>query len=173
MLKARKAELGDVPALFQIINHYASERVMLPRTLTDLYQNVWEFTVADRDGKVLGCGALKFYSDELAEIRSLGVAPGLKSQGVGRALVEHLIREAEGYRLKTLFALTVVPEFFAKCGFREVARQALPMKIWRDCVRCEKFFRCDEKAMVLDLRLQPANKIDPCVETMKVCVQPP
>ncbi len=170
MLTTRKAELRDVPALFQIINHYATERVMLPRTLTDLYENVREFTVAEKDGKVLGCGALKFYSDDLAEIRSLCVAPGLKNRGVGRALAERLIREAEGHRLKTLFALTVVPKFFAKCGFREVARQALPMKIWRDCVRCEKFFQCDEKAVVLNLRSQPASEDKSCVQATQVFV---
>lgn len=160
MLTIRKAELRDVPVLFRMINQYAAERVMLPRTLLELYENVWEFTVAEEDGKVLGCGALKFYTQELAEIRSLCVTPGLKSNGLGRALTESLLREAERYRLKTVFALTVAPGFFEKCGFREVARETLPLKVWRDCAHCDKYFQCDEKTMVVDLASRHASKVE-------------
>ena len=91
MLKLRRAELGDVPALFEMINHYAAQGIMLRRTLTELYECVREFLVAEEDGKVVGCGALKFYAADLAEIRSLCVAPGLESRGLGRALTEPLL----------------------------------------------------------------------------------
>jgi len=43
-LTIRKAKLTDVPNIHRLVNHYADERIMLPRTLTDLYENVWEFT---------------------------------------------------------------------------------------------------------------------------------
>ncbi len=152
MAKIRKAELRDVPAIFEMINHYAAERVMLPRPLTDLYECVREFWVAEGEGgEATGCGALKFYNAELAEIRSLCVAPGDQSRGAGRALAERLLTEAESYGLKTVFALTLVPEFFFKCGFREVARERFPMKVWRDCLRCERYFHCQEKTVCLDL----------------------
>jgi amino-acid N-acetyltransferase len=163
----RKAELRDVPALFRMISHYAAERVMLPRPLVELYENIWEFTVAEEDGEILGCGALKFYSAELAEIRSLSVAPGIKKHGLGRALSEEILSEAERYGLKTVFALTVVPDFFEKLGFREVSREVFPSKVWRDCLECPKYSYCDEKALVLELasrrtyatesRLEPAR----------------
>jgi len=151
VFKVRKAELGDVPALFEMINHYAGERVMLPRTLGELYENVREFTVAEENGQVVGCAALKFYSEEIAEIRSLCVAPGLSGGGIGRALTEAVLGEAKRYRLKTVFALTLAPGFFEKLGFREVARETLPMKVWRDCLQCDKYFACDEKTLVLEL----------------------
>ena len=151
MLSIRQAELKDVPALFDMINHYAAEGIMLRRTLTELYECVREFLVAEDDGKVVGCGALKFYAADLAEIRSLCVAPGLNGRGLGRMLTEHLLSQAEGYQLKTVFALTTSPDFFSKCGFREMARERFPMKIWRDCLRCEKYFHCDEKTMVINL----------------------
>lgn len=152
MAKIRKAGLADVPAIFEMINHYAAERVMLPRPLTDLYECVREFWVAEGEGgEVVGCGALKFYNADLAEIRSLCVALGGQSRGAGRALAERLLSEAEGYNLKTVFALTLVPEFFFKCGFREVARERFPMKVWRDCLRCERYFHCQEKTVCLDL----------------------
>ncbi len=168
MLTIRKAELRDVPALFQMINQYAAERLLLPRSLAELYENVWEFTVAEKDGQVVACGALKFYSDELAEIRSLCVASGLKSHGLGRALTEQLLSEAERFGLKNVFALTTVPEFFGKMGFRKVPRETLPMKVWRDCVQCEKYFHCDEKAVVLGLPRRQGKEIAIPAETAEV-----
>jgi len=167
LLTIRKAELRDVPALFKMISHYAAQRVMLPRPRVELYENIWEFTVAEEDGELLGCGALKFYSAELAEIRSLCVTPGIENRGLGRALSEEILSEAERYGLKTVFALTVVPGFFEKLGFREAPRERFPTKVWRDCLECPKYLRCDERAMVLELathsafaaesRLEPAR----------------
>ena len=170
MLNIRKAELVDVPALFEMINHYAAEGVMLRRTLTELYECVREFLVAEEDGKVAGCGALKFYAADLAEIRSLCVTPGLGHRGVGRALTEQLLSEAEQYQLKTVFALTTSPEFFARCGFREMARERFPMKIWRDCLRCDKYFHCDEKTMVIDLPVERPGETGSRADTSEVTV---
>jgi amino-acid N-acetyltransferase len=157
VLTIRKAELRDVPTIFRLVSHYVAQRVMLPRTVAELYENVWEFTVAEDNGEILGCGGLKFYSAEVAEIRSLCVAPGLQKGGVGRGLTESLLREAEHYGLKTVFALTLVPGFFEKLGFHEVPRETLPMKVWRDCVHCDKYFQCDEKTMLLELPARPAE----------------
>ena len=151
LLTIRKAELRDIPSLFQMINHYAEEKTMLPRPLVDLYENVWEFSVAEEDGKVLGCAALKIYSAELAEIRSLCVAPGVSHRGLGKALSNRILAEAERYGLKTVFALTVAPGVFEKLGFREVPRERFPTKVWRDCLQCPRYFQCQEKAVVLDL----------------------
>lgn len=170
MLSIRQAELKDVPALFDMINHYAAEGIMLRRTLTELYECVREFLIAEDDGRVVGCGALKFYAADLAEIRSLCVAPGLKSRGLGRALTEHLLSQAEQYQLKTVFALTTSPDFFSKCGFREMARERFPMKIWRDCLRCEKYFHCDEKTMVINLPAQYASDGESSAEAGQVVV---
>lgn len=168
MLTIRKAELRDVPALFKIISHYAAERVMLPRPRVELYENIWEFTVAEEDGELLGCGALKFYSAKLGEIRSLCVAPGIKNRGLGRALCEEILSEAERYGLKTVFALTLVPGFFEKLGFREVLRKRFPTKVWRDCLQCPKYLQCDEKAMALELAARTAFAAESRLEPARV-----
>jgi len=94
-LNIRKAELRDVPALYKLINRYVVEQVLLPRPLSNLYEDVWEFTVAEEDGELLGCGALKFYSQELGEIRSLCVDAALKAKGVGTLLTGAVMDEAE------------------------------------------------------------------------------
>lgn len=148
----RKAELRDVPAIFDMINHYVLERVLLPRSLTDLYESVREFTVAGTDQRaVIGCGALKFYNQDLAEIRSLCVNPQSQGTGVGRRVMEGLLAEAERHKVKTLFALTQTPEFFSRCGFHEAKRERFPMKVWRDCLRCDRYFRCSEVAVWREL----------------------
>ncbi len=158
LLTLRKAQLSDVPAIFKLVRQYALEEVMLPRPLPELYENVWEFTVAEQGGQVAGCGALRFYSEDVAEIRSLCVDPARKTAGLGRAITQELLWEARSYGAKTAFALTIVPGFFAKMGFYPVERDELPQKVWRDCLQCEKYFRCDEKAMLFDLARLPERK---------------
>jgi amino-acid N-acetyltransferase len=154
----RKARLSDVPALFKLIHQYAKEEVMLPRALPELYENIWEFTVAEKDGRIAACGALRLYNEEIAEIRSLCVDPQQKTSGLGRTVTGQLMREARDLGLKRVFALTMVADFFSKMGFYPVERGALPQKVWRDCLQCEKYFRCDEVAVVFDLANLDADR---------------
>jgi amino-acid N-acetyltransferase len=157
-LTLRKAKLRDAPDIHRLISHYAEQRIMLPRTLTDLYENVWEFTVmAEEEGQMVGCGALKLYSQDVAEIRSLCVDETRKSKGIGREIMEELLDEAEAFGLRTVFALTMAPAFFSKLGFHEVPRERFPTKVWRDCLRCERYTCCNEKAVTLELVDRPTK----------------
>lgn len=165
----RKAKLTDVPNIHKLVNHYAGERIMLPRTLTDLYENVWEFTVvAVEDNQLLGCGALKLYNQDVAEIRSLCVDESVKTKGIGRQIMEALLGEAESFNLKTVFALTVAPAFFEKLGFHETPRERFPTKVWRDCLRCERYTCCNEKAVTLELADRPEKLRDSHIESAEV-----
>ena len=165
-MNIRKAELQDVPALFKLISRYVLKRILLPRPLTNLYEDVWEFTVAEENGKLLGCGALKFYNQELAEMRSLCVDEQLKSKGVGRKLTEALLDEAERYGLKTVFALTVVPAFFEKLGFQKAPRERFPVKVYEDCLGCPKYSCCDEIAVSYELAWRHSEEIAVAVEAL-------
>jgi amino-acid N-acetyltransferase len=148
----RKALMHDVAPILRLINGYATKGIMLPRTEFELSEAIRDFTVAVRGNELLGCGALHFYSPTVAEIRSLAVAEHSKTLGVGRRLVEALTEEAQAYELDAVFAFTYVVEFFNKVGFREVERGLLPLKAWKDCLRCPKFQACDEVAMLKVLR---------------------
>ncbi len=172
LLTIRKARLSDVPAIFQLINFYVQEQVVLPRTASELYEHIWEFTAAEQDGALIGCGGLKFYSAELAEIRSLCVSAEIKSKGVGRAIVESLLREAEESGLKRVFALTTSPGFFSKLGFTEASRETLPVKIWRDCLHCTKYFNCIERTFVLDLPRKAEGVTVPASQPVEVAIAP-
>ena len=168
MLTIRKAKVHDVPGLHRLINHYAAERVLLPRTLADLYENLSEFTVAEEDGALLGCGALKFYDPHIAEIRSLCVEVALKSNGVGRKIAWSLLVEAMHCRLKTVFALTVTPGIFEKLGFQQVPRANFPSKVRRDCLHCERYVACNEAAVALELVPCPTPEAECARETARV-----
>ena len=150
----RKARVSDVGSVYQIINHYATQQLMLPKTHLQLYENLRDFTVAidPRDESViLGCGALHIYWENIAEIRALAVLPKTTQQGVGTLLVRKLIEEAREYGLQQVFAFTYVPKFFARLGFDQVEHSALPLKVYNECFHCPKFNTCDEVAMVLEL----------------------
>jgi amino-acid N-acetyltransferase len=152
VLTTRKAVMRDIPPILEIINGYAAQGLMLPRTEFEMSEAIRDFTVVTSGSELLGCGALHFYSPTVGEIRSLAVTPRAKTQGVGRRLVEALIEEAELYEMDAVFAFTYVTGFFKKLGFDVVERGVLPLKAWKDCLRCPKFHACDEIAVLRILR---------------------
>jgi amino-acid N-acetyltransferase len=148
MTEIRKATLADIPALLALINSYAKGGIMLPRTEFEMAENIRDFEIAIEEGRLVGCGALHFYTPTAGEVRSLAVEPSLKTRGIGRIIVESLEKEARAHHLHSLFAFTYVDVFFRKLGFEEVDRGELPLKAWKDCLRCPKFQACDEIAML-------------------------
>ena len=164
-LTLRKAALGDIHNLLQLINDYAANGIMLPRTEFEMAENIRDFTVAYSGSRLVGCGALHFYTPTSGEVRSLAVDPGLKSQGIGRRIVEALEREAIDNGLHAIFAFTYVADFFRKLGFYNVERGELPLKVWKDCLRCKKFQCCDEIAMLKPLRPHPVLGAGPEPDT--------
>ena len=148
LLTVRKATMRDIRALLELINGYAAEGIMLPRTEFEMSENIRDFTVIYSGSRLLGCGALHFYTPTSGEIRSLAVAPEAKKQGIGALLIEALENEAINNDLDAIFAFTYVVEFFRKVGFHEVDRGLLPLKVWKDCLTCPKFRCCDEIAVL-------------------------
>jgi amino-acid N-acetyltransferase len=151
-LTVRKAVMHDIPPILALINGYASKGVMLPRTEFEMSESIRDFTVVTLREELLGCGALHFYSPSVGEIRSLAVHEHAKTHGVGRRLVAALVQEAQEYELDAAFAFTYVAEFFQKVGFQVVERGVLPLKAWKDCLRCPKFQACDEIAVLRVLK---------------------
>lgn len=153
-IEVRKAAMQDIGPLLDLINGYAAKGIMLPRTEFEMSENMRDFTVAYAGSQLVGCGALHFYSPTVGEVRSLAVGESHKTHGIGRMLVDSLVDEARLYGLDAVFAFTYVPEFFGRLGFGEVERGELPLKAWRDCLRCPKFQCCDEIAVLRVLRPQ-------------------
>lgn len=99
-----------------------------------------------------GFASLKIFNADLAEVRSLIVAPQFRRQGIARAIVNELLGEAKFYGLKSVFTLTYQKEFFERLGFTEIPKDELPaQKIWADCIKCKKFPVCNEIALIYTL----------------------
>jgi amino-acid N-acetyltransferase len=150
-LVVRKARLSDVEAIHQLINSFASQGVMLPKTLLQLYENIRDYTVASDASGFGGCGSLHIYWENLAEIRALAVAPETSHRGIGTLLVKALIEEARSLGISRVFLFTYVPDFFSRFGFAKTEHSSMPLKVFNECFQCPKFNTCDEIAMVMDL----------------------
>ncbi len=148
----RKARLGDARGIYLLIKDYSEEGVLLPRSLSSIYEHIRDFWVYEKEGEIVGCCALQVVWEDLAEIRSFAVRKDMKGYGIGRALIEACLEEARLLGVKKVFSLTYVKDFFEKFGFRVVDKSLLPHKVWSDCVNCVKFPNCDETAVLLELK---------------------
>ena len=148
----RKAKIHDIHQIHSIITHFGELGLLLPRSLSDLYDHLRDYAVFvnERD-EVVGVTALHISWEDLAEIRSLAVLEQYQGKGIGRKLVEFAISEAVTLGIYKIFTLTYQPEFFKRMGFKVVDKKVLPHKVWSDCLKCPKFPDCDEVAMMLQL----------------------
>jgi len=151
----RPARAADIDAMQALIDGYAREDRMLPRAHAFLERALADFVVADdpamHPAGISGCSALASLTPELGELRSLAVIPTAAGRGIGRELVAACVAAARRRGLRRVFALTLVPEFFVKCGFTLTSLARLPEKSAEECPVCPKRFACDEHAMLLHL----------------------
>ena len=147
----RKATVEDVKQIQKLVNHYAKREKMLPRSLNELYENIRNFFVYAEGKKVYGCCALDIDWEDLAEIKSLAVAHSRTGRGIGARLLQDCLRDARKLKVKKVFALTYIPDFFERFGFRIINRKELPHKIWSECIKCMYFPNCKEIAMMKEI----------------------
>jgi len=119
-LLIRQARTSDIKAIRGIIDEYATGRRLLTKETVTLYESVQEFTVAEIDGKVVGCGAVHVLWEDLAEVRSVAVDTTLRGKGVGHGILEVLIKRAAELGVKRIFCLTFETQFFGRHGFKEI-----------------------------------------------------
>ena len=116
----RQAKTSDIKNIRAIIDEYAAGRRLLTKETVTLYESVQEFTVAEIDGKVVGCGAMHVLWEDLAEVRSVAVDKSVRGKGVGHGILEVLIKRASELGIKRIFCLTFEIEFFGRHGFLEI-----------------------------------------------------
>ncbi|MCY0887047.1 MAG: N-acetyltransferase [Alicyclobacillaceae bacterium] len=147
-MEIRKATVRDVDAMQSLIQTFANQGLMLPRTAKSLYEHLHCFTVAAEGDKILGVAGLHILWKDLAEIRSLAVDAEQHGRGIGRLIVRQLTQQAEQMGIAQVLSLTYQTTFFEKLSFQTVKKDELPHKVWKDCIYCKKFDHCDEVAMV-------------------------
>jgi amino-acid N-acetyltransferase len=154
----RPAGEQDIPAILTMVNRFAAQNVMLPRTEASVQQTLSDWLVAtDADGHVAGCGSLVPLTDTLVEIRSLATHEDFQGQGIGGLLVQALIDMAREQEYEQVCALTLRTNFFERLGFTVVDRWSISPKVWQACIYCPKFHRCDEVAVLMPLVEKPTK----------------
>lgn len=148
----RPASIVEMRQVEPLIRTFAERSLMLPKSYDQLARLFREFVVAvDPAGEVVGCGALRVYTESLAEVASLAVAEHAHGMGIGRRIVEALVENARELGVASVFALTLREEFFLRAGFRTVSKEMFPQKVWADCRTCPKLHACDEIALVREV----------------------
>ncbi len=111
------AELTNAPELIEFIHPFVEDRILLPRTETEVDELIPNGFIAQRDGKIVGFCSLEIYSPKLGEIRSLAVVKSLQGKGVGKLLVKSCVELAKSKGIREVLAITSSEEFFQSCGF--------------------------------------------------------
>jgi amino-acid N-acetyltransferase len=150
-VKVEKARISDIPQIQKLVNYFAAKGEMLPRALSELYENVRDFVVVRSGEEVVGCAALHVFWSDLAEIRAVAVVEEMQDKGVGALIIEACLGDARNLGIETIFCLTYKPDFFERFGFCQVDKKELPHKIWGECLKCPKFPDCDEVALIYPL----------------------
>lgn len=150
-MSLRKAKVKDATEIFSILQQFALKELLLPRSLNSIYEHIRDFFVYEIDGKVVGVGSLHIYDENLAEIKSLAVKEDYHKKGIGKEIVNACLNEARELGIKKVFALTYVPQFFEKIGFKITDKSNFPQKVWMECIHCVKFNDCKEVPVVIEL----------------------
>ena len=147
----RTARPGEAAALLALIEAHLEEGHLLPRTLSELAARSARFVVAVAGARVVACAELAALSGTVAEVRSLVVDRDARDEGIGRQLVDELVRRARVQGFDTLSAFTHSPGYFVRMGFSIVPHHWMQEKIAADCRSCALFRKCGQSAVVLSL----------------------
>ncbi len=144
----RKAQIEDVAEIQALINQFAKQELMLPRSLSELYESLRDFWVYQQGKRIIACCALHVAWKDLAEIRSLAVKSIYQKRGIGSRLIDAAINEARELGCRSIFVLTYIPDYFKRHGFRKIDKDRLPHKVWAECITCPRFPHCNEVALI-------------------------
>lgn len=154
----RPATVQDIPAIVAMVNRFAAQNIMLPRTEASVQQTLADWLLAvDENDFVAGCGSLVPLTDMLVEIRSLAIHEDYQGQGIGGMLVLALVEIAREQEYEQICALTLRSGFFERLGFEVVDRWSISPKVWQACIYCAKFHHCDEVAVLMQLVDKPTK----------------
>ena len=135
MLLIRSAVTADVPAIRKIADPLVEQRILLGKELVELYESIQEFVVAERDGELVGFGALHVMWEDLAEVRTLAVAEAAKRSGIGAAILRELLERARVLGIHRVFCLTFEDGFFASHGFEKISDIPVDADTYAELVR--------------------------------------
>jgi N-acetylglutamate synthase-like GNAT family acetyltransferase len=147
----RSASAADAPAIHALIAAHVEEGHLLPRDAGEILVHAPRFVVVADGERLVACADLAPLSRTVAEIRSLVVSRAARAEGLGRRIIDELIRRAAVAGFEKLCAFTHAPGYFVQFGFSIVPHVWVPEKIETDCRACSQFRRCGQYAVRLEL----------------------
>lgn len=148
----RRATARDVPRIRALVAPLSQQRVLVAKEAVAYYEALQEFRVAEVDGDLAGCGALHVMWEDLAEVRTLAVAPAHRGRGVGAALLARLLDDARELGMRRVFCLTFEVPFFTAHGFSVIDDTPVEPEVFAELLRSHD----DGVAEFLDLaRVKP------------------
>jgi amino-acid N-acetyltransferase len=150
-LVVRTATVEEAGAIHSLIVEHLAEGHLLPRQLEEIAIHAHRFIVAVQDDRILACAELAPLSRDVSEVRSFVVGHDARSLGLGRQLIDELLRRATDAGFSKLCAFTHAPGFFVHLGFSIVPHVWVPEKIVTDCHSCVHFRQCGQYAVVQTL----------------------
>ena len=84
------------------------------------------FRVAEDAGRIVGVAQIKHHGDGSRELASLAAAPDRQGEGIGGALVQHLLAQPEGQPPLYLMCAQPLESYYIRFGFRRVERGDMP-----------------------------------------------
>lgn len=129
----RPASIDDIGGLIKLLQPLEQQGILVPRSKQRLESEIDLFSIIERDGMVIGCGALYPLPSDVgdiyqAEIACIAIHPNYRSGSRGADLIAFLQQQAKQQGITELFALTTrTAHWFMELGFHEVPIERLPM----------------------------------------------
>ncbi len=131
----RPARTSDIKAIRSIIDAYVLGRRLLAKETVTLYETVQEFTIAEYEGEIVGCGALHVLWEDLAEVRTVAVLESMRGKGVGNAIIQNIVDRAHTLGVARIFCLTFETDFFGRNGFKVIEGTPVEPEVYQQLLR--------------------------------------
>ncbi|MDZ7829424.1 MAG: amino-acid N-acetyltransferase [Halofilum sp. (in: g-proteobacteria)] len=124
----RAGRTDDVPGILDLITPHEQDGTLVRRSREQLELEADRFVVLERDGAIIGCGALYPQPDGIsAEVACVAIHPDYRGDGRGDRLLQRLEHDARERGLQQLFLLsTRTMHWFRERGYEPAEVDALP-----------------------------------------------
>ena len=138
MLSLRKPTVHDVQGIYALMRPHILRESLLPRTERQIIERLRDYTVAERDGDLVGVVSIALVELHLAELGVLVCSEPAQAE----RLVAAALTEAESMGVNKVFVLAPETDRYQGLGFRESDLANYPEKRDRQCLRCPRLPRC-------------------------------
>jgi amino-acid N-acetyltransferase len=125
----RNATINDVGGIIELIEPLEAAGVLVERSRELLENEIEQFTVIEREGLIVACGALYPQEDGSGELACVATHTDYRDNGRGQEILDAIAKQAKKAGLESLFVLTTkTPHWFVERGFAESDIDGLPEK---------------------------------------------